>query len=375
MGKFSLNTILNAQSKAAEQTGGTMEIRQIPIEKLRSSESNQYGIRDIEELAASIEAMGLMHNLLVKEADSDGMYEIISGDRRYHACYLLLMGGNQKFATLPCKVEPLGENKNLAELKLLYANASTRVLTDWEKTWQASRIRELLTSLKADGYEFQGRMRDHVAEILQVSSAQVGRLEKISRDLSPEFTEELKQEKIGITTAYDLSKQTKEEQSKSWGTYLDKGPEELKQELKKKRAKAEPTQSGPELEENLDSLMNQAIKKLDREEEQHQSVPTSLTSTPSKETGLIDFDRVKSTEDLKARTEQAHEERPLPGQETFFNDAPADSCSFDDAQSIIEALQDLADVADTCGTVPSDQVADTCREAAKILESLWSLLQ
>ena len=365
MGKFSLNTILNAQSKAAEQTGGTMEIRQIPIEKLRSSESNQYGIRDIEELAASIEAMGLMHNLLVKEADSDGMYEIISGDRRYHACYLLLMGGNQKFATLPCKVEPLGENKNLAELKLLYANASTRVLTDWEKTWQASRIRELLTSLKADGYEFQGRMRDHVAEILQVSPAQVGRLEKISRDLSPEFTEELKQEKIGITAAYELAKQSEEEQAESWDTYLDKGTEELKQELKKKQTKPEPPRSEPEpvrsepepprsipesprsepeSEENLDYLIDQALKKLE-EEEQRRSEP------------------------------EPPKERPLPGQETFFSAAPADSCSFDDAQSIIEALQDLADVADTCGTVPSDQVADTCREAAKMLESLWSLLQ
>ena len=349
MGKFSLNTILNAQSKTTEQTGGTMEIRQIPIEKLKSSEKNQYGIRDVEELAASIEAMGLMHNLLVKEADSEGMYEIISGDRRYHACYLLLMGGNQKFATLPCKVEPLGENKNLAELKLLYANASTRVLTDWEKTWQATRIRELLTDLKKDGYEFQGRMREHVAEILQVSPAQVGRLEKISRDLSPEFTEELKQEKIGITTAYDLSKQTKEEQAESWDTYLDKGPEELKQELKKKQAKPEPPRLKPET--------------LRSEPE------------PPKEAKLTDFGQVKSTEDLKARTEQAHEERPLPGQETFFNDAPADSCSFDDAQSMIEALQDLADVADTCGTVPSNQVADTCREAAKMLESLWALLQ
>ena len=346
MGKFSLNTILNAQSKTTEQTGGNMEIRQIPIEKLKSSEANQYGIRDIEELAASIETMGLMHNLLVKEADADGMYEIISGDRRYHACYLLLMGGNQKFATLPCKVEPLGENKNLAELKLLYANASTRVLTDWEKTWQATRIKELLAGLKADGYEFQGRMRDHVAEILQVSPAQVGRMEKISRDLSPKFTEELKQEKIGITTAYDLSKQTEEEQAESWDTYLDKGPEELKQELKKKQTKPEPSKSEAE---------------------------TPKQPTPPTETKLIDFGQVKSTEDLKASERQAHEERPLPGQETFFSAAPADSCSFDDARDMIAALQDLADVADTCGTVPSNQVADTCREAAKMLESLWLL--
>ena len=366
MGKFSLNTILNAQSKTTEQTGGNMEIRQIPIEKLKSPEANQYGIRDIEELAASIETMGLMHNLLVKEADSEGMYEIISGDRRYHACYLLLMGGNQKFATLPCKVEPLGENKNLAELKLLYANASTRVLTDWEKTWQATRIKELLAGLKADGYEFQGRMRDHVAEILQVSPAQVGRMEKISRDLSPKFTEELKQEKIGMTTAYDLSKQTEEEQAESWDTYLDKGPEELKQELKKKQSNPEPSKSEAEPPRSVPEPPRS-------EPEPPRSEPEPPPTTPPKEPKLTDFGRAKSTEDLKASADQTPKERPLPGQETFFSATPTDSCSFDDAQSMIEVLKDLANVADTCGTVPSDQVADTCRAAAQMIESLWLL--
>jgi ParB family chromosome partitioning protein len=206
MAKFILNQLLNDQSKSdsarLSETG--FEIHQIPIDKIIPSESNKYGIRDIEELAASIETLGLQQNLVVKEANADGQHEIISGERRYQACKLLFVAGNQKYATLPCIIEP-GGNSVLDELKLIHANAMTRVLTDYEKTYQAGRIKELLQELKTSGYKFQGRMREIVAGILSVSSSQVGRMESINDHLNPELTEEFKKENIGITQAYNLS--------------------------------------------------------------------------------------------------------------------------------------------------------------------------
>lgn len=166
MAKFTMADLLNSQSKKMEERPA-FEIRHIPIDKLKPSKKNQYGIRGIEELAANIEMLGLLHNLDVKEADEAGYYEIISGERRYQACKLLYESGNQEFKTLPCKVEALTENKAISELKLLYANAAARELTDYEKTYQAGRIKEILQALKKDGYKFQGRMREIVADMLE----------------------------------------------------------------------------------------------------------------------------------------------------------------------------------------------------------------
>ena len=189
--------------------------------------------------------LGLLHNLDVKEADETGYYEIISGERRYQACKLLYESGNQEFKTLPCKVEALTENKAISELKLLYANAAARELTDYEKTYQAGRIKEILQALKKDGYKFQGRMREIVADMLDVSPAQMGRMESINKNLSPEFKEEFKAGNIGITTAYELSGQSEAEQTATLEAYKAEGAEALKKP-KPPKPKPQPAAQPPQ---------------------------------------------------------------------------------------------------------------------------------
>lgn len=125
-------------------------------------------------------------------------------------------------------MEALTENKAISELKLLYANAAARELTDYEKTYQAGRIKEILQALKKDGYKFQGRMREIVADMLDVSPAQMGRMESINKNLSPEFKEEFKAGNIGITTAYELSGQSEAEQAATLEAYKAEGAEALK---------------------------------------------------------------------------------------------------------------------------------------------------
>jgi ParB family chromosome partitioning protein len=207
MGKFSLNDMLNSQSKpdTARAASKDFEIVQIPIDKIIPSGSNIYSIQNIEELAASIETMGLLHNLVVKEQDKDtGLYEIVSGERRYQACKLLYNDGNTLYATVPCKIE-YGADKLYDELMLIYANATARELSDYEKTFQAGRIKDILQEMKDNGYKFKGRLREIAAQMLDVSTAQMGRMESISKNLSTDLMEEFKKENIGITAAYDLS--------------------------------------------------------------------------------------------------------------------------------------------------------------------------
>ena len=214
--KFSMKDLLNEASKNESAPGAAdspgFDIRHIDIEKICPSPINRYGLRDIEELAASIEEIGLLHNITVYDADDNGLYMITSGERRYMACKLLFDNGNDKYATMPCKVEPR-ESPEMDELKLIHANATARVLTDYEKTMQAGRIKEILQKMKSDGHKFTGRMRDIVADILKVSPAQMGRMESINKNLNPEIKAVFERGEIGITDAYKASKLSTDEQA------------------------------------------------------------------------------------------------------------------------------------------------------------------
>ena len=251
--KFSMKDLLNEHSRAeataaaseANETPNTasgaasgFEVVDVPIEQIAVSPSNKYGIRDIEELAASIEGLGLMHNLVVKPPNENGQYELISGERRLLALKLL------DWETAPCKIE-VQESEALQELKLIHANAMARVLTDYEKTMQAARLKELLQQIRAEGYKFKGRMRDIVADILKVSSAQMGRMESIDKHLIPELKAEFEASKIGISAAYEASTLPHEAQAAAYEEYKETG------QLDTGRVKSGQTDPPPEHKDSL----------------------------------------------------------------------------------------------------------------------------
>lgn len=251
MAKFNMSDLLNNQSKGAGKPAlECFEIKHIPIENIVPSANNKYGIRNIEEMAASIEMIGLLHNLVVRKIDNSDMYEIVSGERRFRGIKKLYEEGKTEWKTIPCKVE---RNKDdiFMELELLFANSTARELTDYEKTYQAGRIKELLTDLKKSGYKFTGRMREIVAEMLKVSSAQMGRMESINEKLSPELKEVFKEEGVNITAAYELSRLPQEEQKKALEEYKEKGEIRIN-EVKERREKVvkpiKPQEDPPEEE-------------------------------------------------------------------------------------------------------------------------------
>lgn len=229
---FGVNDILNSRSRSA--TGGAasdFKTDELPIERIIPAEDNIYGIRDIEPLAASIEAIGLLHNLDVCAADGDGNYRITSGERRYHAIKLLYESGIKRWATIPCKIEPQGTPAE-ERLRHLHANSMTRVLTDYEKMREAAETEKTLRELKAEGYVFTGRMRNNKAKVLGVSASQIGRYESINKNLSPEFLAEFKAENIGVTIAYELSTLNAEEQADMLKRWKETGSFETPSEYK-----------------------------------------------------------------------------------------------------------------------------------------------
>lgn len=158
------------------------QIEYIDIDLLMSDERNFYELTGIEELAASIELIGLQQPIRVRvKGDA---YVIVSGHRRKAALRHLVLDGREDLRLVPCIVESGQVSEAMQELRLIYANSDTRKLTNAEIAKQADRIKALLYQLKEEGVEFPGRMRDHVAEACQISKSKLARLEVIQKKLT-----------------------------------------------------------------------------------------------------------------------------------------------------------------------------------------------
>ncbi|WP_025114142.1 ParB/RepB/Spo0J family partition protein [Lysinibacillus fusiformis] len=210
MSKFNLSQLMNPESK---KQSVAFKIEHIPLDRIQPSPNNNYSVEDVAELKASIEMYGLQQNLFVRIKD-DGTYELISGHRRLKAMKELRYEGNSDFEKAPCKIIKSTDDIQ-AELQLILANSTTRILTDAEKTLQAARLHELLQKLQESGYQLTGRKREIVAQLMGVSSAQVQRMDSINKKLTPELKEEFSKEKINITTAYEMSRLSEEQQQEA----------------------------------------------------------------------------------------------------------------------------------------------------------------
>lgn len=223
MAKFNMMELLNNNSKESLETTKDNPERfrtiQVNINDIVPSPNNFYSVDDesLIDLKNSIEILGLQQNLVVRNLE--GRYEIIAGHRRYLAMKKLYEEGNINFEYIPCKVEDDDYIKN--ELKLLMTNSTTRELSDWEKITQTKKLKDLLTEYKKKE-KLPGRVRDIIADILSTSPTQVARMESISKNLVEEFKDELKDDNIKISVAYELSKLPEDKQKEVFEEHQDK---------------------------------------------------------------------------------------------------------------------------------------------------------
>lgn len=183
--KFDLGELTRALAGDVPESGteGRDQIEYIDIGLIDSDPSNFYELRDIPDLAGDIETVGLQQPLLVRPSE-DGHVVLISGHRRRAALQLLVDEGKERFRQVPC-IRKTGGNALVYEMQMIFANAHTRVLTNAEIGKQAARLEEIFYQLKEQGYEFPGRMIDHVAEACNIKRAKLGRIKKIFTHLAP----------------------------------------------------------------------------------------------------------------------------------------------------------------------------------------------
>lgn len=165
---------------------GRDQITYLPLADLEADPDNFYDVSNVGNLADAIATVGLQQPLRVRRhPDNNGKYMIVSGHRRRAAITQLVEEGRRDLDPVPCIIEQAGGSAALDELRLIYGNSATRDLTAPEISRQAVRVQELLYKLKEEGYEFPGRMRDHVAEACNISRSKLARLKVIREQLLP----------------------------------------------------------------------------------------------------------------------------------------------------------------------------------------------
>lgn len=194
-------------------------ITMIPITELRPNGGNFYDTSNFEDLADSIELNGLLEPLCVfRRGQGTGHYVIFSGHRRYKALRLLYeKSGFEKWTEVPCIVFPDPHDANRETVMLIHANSTGRVLSNWEKAQQARRLKEALVAMREGGAELPGRIRDLVAEEMQMSASKLARLEAIGNNLTyPAWAKLWKEGKLNESVAYRLSMLDWEDQHVVW---------------------------------------------------------------------------------------------------------------------------------------------------------------
>lgn len=153
-----------------------------------------------------------------------------------------------------------------------------------------------------------GRIRDIIAETLNTSPTQIARMDAISNNLTPDFQEELKEEKLNMSTAYELSGLAEEKQKEIFEEYIEKGSLTIK-EVKQKKEDVE------NIPDELDKLNGEVTEKLAKEygelAEQYESVSGQATEYPDEEIEEVEI-TTSYNEEYKANRAET-KDRGLPG--------------------------------------------------------------
>lgn len=211
MAKFNLIDLLNNNSKDNDPNKELNKIELISVHKLEPSADNFYNTDDVLDLQDSIEMFGVQQNIIVRKIPGEDKYKVVAGHRRRIAVQNLVLAGKKDFEMIPCKVQTDEVDIIKEKILLIHTNSTSRVLSDWEKLEQLKQLKKLLREYKKTN-NVPGRVRDLLSDTLNISKAQVGRLESVEKNLSLEFKKELQQENINISTAVELSRLPEEKQ-------------------------------------------------------------------------------------------------------------------------------------------------------------------
>ena len=178
----------NVMDVLGEQLAGVADtMMEIPVDDIRDNPRNFYPTPDpqtLRALADSIRANGLLEPPTVVPA-GDGTYRLISGHSRLAAIRSILEDGSEedltRFSKILCRVlPPMSEGQEQAAV--IEANRQ-RVKSNALLAEEAARLTEAYIKRREAGEQLPGRIRDYVAEALQVKATKVANLSAIKKGL------------------------------------------------------------------------------------------------------------------------------------------------------------------------------------------------
>lgn len=225
--------LLNEASKNLAKNN--MEITYIPREEIYKNPKNEYSISDIENLADLIHVMGLREPLGVKPEGSG--YKLIEGERRLTAIDKLITDGKWE-GDIPCiirekelkvNVDVLSDEEKEI-LEIAGTNAGQRKYSEADYLFEVEKLEPIYKKLKASGigeftYESDTgekitqsltgkKSRELLAERLNVSPAQVGKISKVANSGTEELKEAVKDGTANIAVAAEIASMEKEDQKR-----------------------------------------------------------------------------------------------------------------------------------------------------------------
>ena len=179
MGKFDLSRIVGV----ADVSDSDTELREILLDQIRENPENFYPPLpedEAEALRESIQANGLLEPLLVV-ADGD-TYRLVSGHNRLRALRDLRAGAlGMDYKTALCRVLPSMDADH--EITAIIEANRQRKKTPAVLQQEAEALTEVYVRRKQAGEELPGRIRDRVAEAMQVSATKLANLSAIKNGL------------------------------------------------------------------------------------------------------------------------------------------------------------------------------------------------
>lgn len=213
--RFDLGDVLaGVLPQVSDPDTGREQITYVDINLIDEDQENFYSVEGIDELAENIELIGLQQPLRVRpNPGMAGRYLIVSGHRRRRAWWKLYEETPEKWREVPCIIEANAGSEALQKLRLIYANSDTRRMSSYDVSKQAEEVERLLYQLKEEGFEFPGRMRDHVAAACKVSRTKLAVLTAIRNNLVPELFAFYEKGSLNESAAYELQKLPAEAQT------------------------------------------------------------------------------------------------------------------------------------------------------------------
>ena len=200
-------------------------------------------------------------------------------------------------------------------------------------------LRRIVEKTFEDGELQTDGTRDFIAKVLHTSTTQIGRYDTIIRHLSPEFTEELKADRINLSTAYELAGLPAENQNAAFKEYHLTGAISIKAAREWKR----PAPPAPPAEDTATPTQAERPQKEREPVVERDKVPDTQATPPY--SAAVERDTADGTQDTKPTesTQQSAPRRPQATRSSECGICPYCGAKFDAAKVIEYSIRGAAE--------------------------------